>query len=116
MRSASSTWRALAAPSTPVHTTSTAVSVGRPPIFSEMPMATGAVTDFGASEAMVALLAPSAQPTPLAVTVAASVPTTSAPAMGSHRRLTRASCSNSGTDRATVAGPSRKCTNCAPSK
>ncbi len=116
MRKASNRKRALTAPMMPVAATSTAVSEGMPPIFSAMPMATGLVTDLGANDASVALDAPSAQPTPMAVTVAASVPTTSAPRMGSHRRFRRASCSNSGMDSATVAGPSRKCTNCAPSK
>ena len=45
----------------PVSTTTTAVSDGMPPIFSLMPIATGVVTDFGASEAMVAVDAPSSQ-------------------------------------------------------
>ena len=38
------------APVMPVITTSTAVSEGKPPIFSDMPMATGAVADLGARD------------------------------------------------------------------
>ena len=40
------------APRMPVRMTRTAVSEGKPPSCSAMPMATGAVTDFGAIETM----------------------------------------------------------------
>ena len=38
------------APIRPVITANTAAKAGMPPIFSAMPMATGAVTDFGTSK------------------------------------------------------------------
>ncbi|MNL04395.1 hypothetical protein D3C87_1249630 [compost metagenome] len=51
---------ALTAPMMPVAITSTAVSEGRPPIFSDTPMAIGIVTDLGASERTTSGDAPSA--------------------------------------------------------
>ena len=100
----------------PVVTTSTAVSDGRPPSCCEIPIATGVVTDLGTSEASVLFDAPSAQASPNALAVVVSVPTTMPPSSGSQACRRRRLCSNSGTASATVAGPSRKCTSCAPSK
>ena len=57
--SASSTYLPIDAPRMPVATANTAASAGRPPIFSAMPIAIGAVTDFGASDSSVAGDAPS---------------------------------------------------------
>jgi len=54
--------------------TSTAVSVGMPPIASAIPIAIGVVTDFGASDATVCGDAPSAQASPIAVTIAVTEP------------------------------------------
>ena len=100
----------------PVVTTSTAVSEGKPPNCSEMPIATGVVTDLGTSDASVVLDAPSAQAKTRALAVVVSVPTTMPPNNGNQARRKRWLCSNNGTASATVAGPSKKCTNCAPSK
>ncbi len=116
MASASSTYLPSAAPTTPVVTANTAASAGRPPIFSAMPIAIGAVTDFGASESSVAGEAPSAQAMPTALPSASSEPAASAPAIGSASRFTLSHSRASGTASATTAGPSRKWTNCAPSK
>jgi hypothetical protein len=58
--------------------TSTAVSDGRPPSFSAMPMAIGVVIDFGASDGSDSRLAPSAQPMPTAETTVISDPASSA--------------------------------------
>ena len=79
MRSASSTYFAPTAPMMPVQTTSTAVSDGRPPSRSTMPMAIGVVTDFGAIDSRVRSLAPSAHAMPTADTSAVTAPASSAP-------------------------------------
>jgi hypothetical protein len=50
-RRASNRYLALTAPTSPVSTANTAASAGMPPSCAAMPIATGAVTDFGASEA-----------------------------------------------------------------
>ncbi|OBS31031.1 hypothetical protein A9O67_02150 [Tepidimonas fonticaldi] len=81
-----------------------------------MPIATGVVTDLGASEASVCGLAPSSQPSATALTAAASAPVTSPATSGAQVRRSSGHCACRATASATVAGPSRKCTNCAPSK
>ena len=106
----------ISAPRMPDSTTSTAVSAGIPPMASDRAMAMGAVVDFGASEAITVSGAPSAQPTATAVPMAVIDPATSAAHIGRRLRRTAARLRQSGTASATVAGPSRKCTNCAPSK
>ena len=53
------------APIMPVSRTRTAVSVGCPPRLSEMPIATGAVADFGASVAISTASAPSSFAIPI---------------------------------------------------
>ena len=100
----------------PVVTANTAASAGSPPIFSAMPIAIGAVTDFGTSECTVAAEAPNPCAIATTLTSATVEPATSAPAMGMARRRTLPHSRTSGTARPTTAGPSRKCTNCAPSK
>ncbi|MNT11298.1 hypothetical protein D3C72_1461710 [compost metagenome] len=107
---------ALTAPMMPVAITSTAVSDGRPPIFSATPIAIGMVTDFGASERTVSGEAPSSQAMPTADTTATTEPATRPASSGNTWVRSLGSCMYSGTASATVAGPSRKCTNCAPSK
>ena len=72
-------------------TTSTAVNDGRPPSFSAMPIATGAVTDFGASESCVSTLPPSSAAMATALRAATVTPTTTATATGSHSRRRRPS-------------------------
>ena len=76
----------------PVRITSTAVSDGNPPSCSVMPMATGAVTDFGASDRSVSRLAPSSQPSPVAVPMAVSEPQSRLVTSASAERLTRSNC------------------------
>ena len=75
-----------------------------------------AVTDFGASETSARRGTPSAAAIPTAETIAVNAPITSAAAIGARLARTSARWRTSGTAMATVAGPSRKCTNCAPSK
>lgn len=58
MRMASKSGRTQTAPKMPVLTTNTGVSEGKPPMRSAMPMATGVVTDLGASESSVARVMP----------------------------------------------------------
>ena len=58
---------------------------------SATPMAIGVVTDFGASDSRVALLAPSTPPMAMADSAAVSEPTSSAPSSGMTRRLRRSS-------------------------
>ena len=96
------------APTMPVLTTRTAVSDGIPPSFSEMPIATGAVTDLGASEIRVAISAPSQAASPIAVRLAVSTPTSRAAPIGTAKAPSRSRCRYSGIASATVAGPSRK--------
>jgi len=114
--SALKTKRPSAAATIPVTTTITAVSDGMPPIFSLMPIATGVVTDLAASEAMVAFDAPSSQASTSAETIATTTPTSRPTVSANQARRSFGICSASGTASATVAGPSRKWTNCAPSK
>ena len=80
--SRSSTPEALT-PMMPVSITSTAVSEGRPPIFSATPMAMGMVTDLGASDSSVCGEAPSSQPMPTADTTAINEPANRPPSSGS---------------------------------
>jgi hypothetical protein len=81
-----------------------------------MPIATGVVTDFGASDITVAWLAPSRVPMSTALPAATSEPAASDTVTASADRRTRLNCRYNGTASATVAGPSMKCTNWAPSK
>ena len=82
-----------------------------------MPIAIGAVTDFGASDSSVAGDAPSSfGEADDADERHRRCPTASAPAIGTASRRTLAHSRASGTASPTTAGPSRKCTNCAPSK
>jgi hypothetical protein len=82
IRSRFSSGVAMMAPVMPVRMTSTAVRVGDPPIPSEMPIATGAVTDFGASDSSTSARTPKAQPMPSALRIAVVEPATSATAIG----------------------------------
>ncbi len=70
----------------------TAVSDGRPPSEAAMPMATGAVTDLGASEASVAPDAPRRAATPTAETAAKAEPTSRLTRIASAERRTRSIC------------------------
>ena len=79
-------------------------------------MAMGAVTDLAASEARISRGAPSAQAMATAEPMAVSEPARSAATIGRKLRRTATRLRQSGRPSATVAGPSRKCTNCAPSK
>ncbi len=90
MRSAFSTGVATTAPVMPVRITSTAVSVGDPPMLSEMPIATGAVADLGASEASSAGRTPSRAAMATAEPAAVADPAMSAATTGSAARLSRA--------------------------
>ncbi len=104
------------APKIPVISTSAAVRVGSPPSRSAMPMATGAVVDFGASEASTCGSSPNRWAIASADPTATSDPASSPATIGSAAARIRARLSCIGSARHTVAGPSRKCTNCAPSK
>ena len=79
-------------------------------------LAIGVVTDLGASDSSVAGEAPSAHAIATALAPATTPPATSAPRIGTASRRTLSHSRASGTASATTAGPSRKCTNCAPSK
>ena len=72
--------------------TSTAVNDGRPPIFSAMPMAIGVVTDLGAIDRMVAGDAPSSHAIPIAVTIAAALPSTAPASNASQSRFSFSTC------------------------
>ena len=69
-------------------TTSTAVREGRPPRWSEMLMATAAVTDLGASEIRTARGTSHAAATATAETIAVVDPATRAASIGSALRRT----------------------------
>ena len=116
MRSAFISGVTMTAPRMPVVMTSTAVSAGTPPRFSDTAMAMPAVTDFGAIETSTWRGAPKAAAIATADTQATIAPEIRAAAIGSRLAMTKARWRTNGTAMATVAGPSRKCTNCAPSK
>ena len=79
-------------------------------------MAIGVVTDLGASDNCVGTLAPNARAIPMADATAQTLPTLSPSSTGQRMARTLPSCAYSGIASATVAGPSKKCTNCAPAK
>src|SRR5665647_2972599 len=60
--SAANRYLPLRAPTMPVITAKTAANAGMPPILSAMPIATGAVTDFGASDSTTSRGSPTDQP------------------------------------------------------
>ena len=68
--------------------TSAAVSDGWPPSRSDTAIATGVVTDFGASEARTSRGAPSAAAMPTAEAIDTRAPANSAAAMGTMLRST----------------------------
>ena len=78
--------------------------------------AVGIAWALGASEAIVAADAPSSQAIASAETIATTTPTSRPTLSANQARRSFGICSNNGTASATVAGPSRKWTNCAPSK
>ena len=82
----------VVAPTMPVMSTSTAVMVGAPPIFSEMPMAIGIVTDFGAMERSVSGDAPNSHAMPTADTTATTDPARSPAISGTAWRRSFAHC------------------------
>jgi hypothetical protein len=100
----------------PVAITSTAVTADSPPRPSDTAMAMPAVTDFGASETSIGRGSPSARPIATTETTATIEPTASADPIGTRLLRTTGQCRYKGTASATVAGPSRKCTNWAPWK
>ena len=81
-----------------------------------MPMATGAVTDLGASDSSTSPGRPSAQPSPTALTAPAVPPASDASTSRPQRAASAARRCHSGQPSATTAGPSRKWMNCAPEK
>ena len=72
----------MIAPRMPVRITSPAVSDGSPPMLSAIPIAMGEVTDFGASELTVSMLAPSAAAMATAETTAVTAPAIRAAKIG----------------------------------
>ena len=72
----------IIAPRMPVRITSPAVKDGKPPIRSAMPIAMGDVTDFGASEVTVSILAPSIAAIATAETTAVTDPASNAATIG----------------------------------
>ena len=91
----------------PVSTANTAASAGTPPIRSAIPIATGAVTDFGASEWTISIGMPSSDAKTTALPAAAAPPTSAAIVSATPRRRTSARRTQSGHASATTAGPSR---------
>ncbi|EWS53774.1 hypothetical protein X551_03436 [Methylibium sp. T29] len=106
----------ISAPTMPVVTANTAASVAEPPMRSAMPIAIGAVTDFGSNEARINFDPPSAQAVPSATVIEVAAPSNSASSKVPARARSSGHRRANGTASATVAVPSRKCTNCAPSK
>jgi len=100
----------------PVTTAETAASAGTPPIRSAMPMATGALTDFGASGRSTSSGKPSVHPKATALLAAAMPPTSAAIVNATPRRRSSARRNQSGHASATTAGPSSKWMNYAPAK
>ncbi len=116
IRKALNRYFADSAPTMPVTTAKTAASAGTPPKRSAMPIATGAVTDFGASDSKTSRGRPNIHPSATALPAAAKPPASAATVNATPRRRTSARRSHSGHASATTAGPSRTCTNCAPAK
>ena len=81
-----------------------------------MPIATGAVTDFDASERSTSSGRPRPPPITTALPPAAKPPSSAARANARPRRRTSARRCHSGQASATTAGPSSTWTNCAPAK
>jgi hypothetical protein len=79
-------------------------------------VAIGGVTALGASEARVAGLAPRSAAVPTAEMIAVGAPTASASAMGNSMPQNPTQVAPQRQARATVAGPSKKCTDRAPAK
>ena len=104
------------APVMPVAITSTAVSDGTPPSFCDTAIAIGVVADLGPALTAICTEPPNASTIPTAETTAVSEPASSAANIGRNQRRTRGNWRASGTASATVAGPSKKWTNCAPVK
>ncbi len=70
----------------PVNTAKTAANAGTPPMRSAMPIATGAVTDFGASDRSMSGSRPIAQPMATALAAAAAPPHRAATVSAKPRR------------------------------
>ncbi len=100
----------------PLAITSTAVNDGSPPTRSATAIATGAVTPLGAIEATRVAGAPHNASTAIALAAPAMLPASSVSVAGASTARTWDHWRRSGTASATVAVPSRKWTNCAPSK
>ena len=96
--------------------TNTAVSAGIPPIASEIPRATGAVVDFGANDSRTSVGKPKARAKIMAEPAATIEPVSKASTIGATDVRIVSLLSQSGKANATVAGPSRKWINWAPSK
>jgi hypothetical protein len=79
-------------------------------------MATGAVTDLGASEASTSAGRPNTQPASTALPAAAAPPASAARPRARQRKRSSARRCHIGQASATTAGPSRKWMNCAPAK
>ena len=79
-------------PRMPVKITATALMEGRPPIFCEMPMAMGVVTDLGESEMAISELPPSKRARPTAETIPVIEPTATLTRMGTRFRLIFSNC------------------------
>jgi len=74
----------------PVMITNPAVKVGKPPIFSATPMATGLVTDLGATDSQTSPGAPKEYAIATALPTLTTEPTNSAANMGTINRRIRA--------------------------
>ena len=116
MRSSLNTAGATMAPKMPVSSTTAMVSEGEPPRLSAMAMAIGPVADLGAMATSTPWLAPATRPRPQAPSTAIRLPTSRLVSSGPARRVSGLIWAYSGMASATVTGPSRKCTNCAPAK
>ena len=92
----------------PVIITNTAVKEGTPPSCSVILIATGVVTDLGASDNKVAWLAPKYLAIKRVLKLAKLTPKSSAKLIDSHKRLSLATCLYKGKANPTVAGPSKK--------
>ena len=87
-----------------------------PPINSEMPIATGVVTDLGASDNCVSILAPKNQAILIELKAPITIPEIIVINIGSQACFSLSNCWYKGMAKATVAGPSKKWMNCPPSK
>ena len=97
----------MIAPSTPVITTTAAVSAGIPPKDVVTSIAIGVVTDLAAIDITTSFEAPKSFATKTALIIPTQVPISWAIISGNHKRCMALNCIYKGTPRATTAGLSQ---------